>query len=362
MRVLPHRRLRGIPGALPQVRRHRGGRRPGEGDAGGAVRRVYRGAVRPRRDLVRAEPEVFGQDAATRARADGAAGGLCRLFPRRRGVLDGQVVLGRGARGVLDARRQGDGGGGRGRDVRVDELEDSAGARGPIRRSALSMPSATKRHRRRDLRVQRAQVPQRHAGHRIVRREVPRGSRAVAQRPATRVDHMRGGQHRVLVLLGRSTRLGLEPANVVGRARPRGWRRRRVGGAGTLGGATRRVRGGRIHRRRRRGRGRRADGSAGARVLAEFLPRRRDRQPGDASVVDVQAERALAAQRVDGAAVHGAGDHAAVPVGAHPRREEVPADAADARVEDGEGLSREKLTENSPTRMKLPSCPDVQES
>ena len=208
------------------------------------------GRCSSRRDLVRAEPEVFGQDAANVIRADGAAGGLCRLFPRRRGVLDGQVVLGRGARGVLDARRQGDGGGGRGRDVRVDELEDSAGARGPIRRSALSVPSATKRHRRRDLRVQRAQVPQRHARHRIVRREVPRGPRAVAQRPATRVDRVRGGQHRVLVLLGRSTRLGLEPcSNVVGRGRSPGvaaggWRR---GDARRWGDETD-VRGGRIRR------------------------------------------------------------------------------------------------------------------
>ena len=38
---------------------------------------------------------------------------------------------------MLDARREGDGGGGRGRDVRVDELEDSAGASRFHPRSAL---------------------------------------------------------------------------------------------------------------------------------------------------------------------------------------------------------------------------------
>ena len=89
--------------------------------------------------------------------------------------------------------------------------------------SALSVPSATQRHRRRRVRVQRAQVPQRHARHRVVRGEVPRGPYAVARRPATRVDHVRGGQHRVLVLLGRSTRLGFKRVQMRGRGgSPRG--------------------------------------------------------------------------------------------------------------------------------------------
>ena len=56
-----------------------------------------------------------------------------------------------------------------------------------------------------------------------------------------------------------------------------------------------------------------------------------------ACVVDVQAERAPKTQRVDCAVVHRAGDHATVPLGAHPGGEEVPADAA-APLVGGEGL------------------------
>ena len=183
-------------------------------------------------------------------------------------------------------------------------------------------------------------IPQRHARHRVVRREVPRGPYAVAQRPATRVDHVRGGQHRVLVLLGRSTRLGFKRVQIVGRGGSQqgggggGWAARGRAPVGRRDGAFV-VDGSVVH----------GDeggvvgpmGRAGARTRRRFTaPRRRHLVM---RVVDVQAERALQHNAWTVLPVHGVGDHAAVPVGAHPRREEVPQMPADARVEDGEGLT-----------------------